>query len=221
MPQQPTRPATAPVDATPRRQTETTHDANPVDFDTAQWLEPTRLDPSIRLDLRYATTNNFVKQKMYDCGRCFLRPDVARAVVAAHRFLQKKGYGLKMYDCYRPRPIQWKLWEKVPDPRYVADPRKGSMHNRGMAVDLTIIDSLGNELNMGTEFDYFGIEAYHSYGDHPDEVTDNRVLLLETMEAQNFRPTSTEWWHYSYKPRTYPIADWLWPCPQIPENEQK
>ena len=182
------------------------------DYDTTQWQELIHLDPSILLDLRYATDNNFVEEKMYDCGRCFLRPDVAAAVVEAHHALQKKGYGFKMFDCYRPRPIQWKLWNKVPDPRYVADPRKGSMHNRGMAVDLTIVDSLGNELDMGTDFDYFGYEAYHSYGDHPDHITNNRVLLVETMDAHGFRSTSTEWWHYSYKPKTYKLDDWLWPC---------
>ncbi len=182
------------------------------DYDTTQWQEVNRLDPSIRLDLRYATDNNFVDEKMYDCGRCFLRPDVAIAVVDAHRFLQKQGLGLKMYDCYRPRPIQWKLWNKVPDARYVADPRKGSMHNRGMAVDLTIVDSLGNELDMGTDFDFFGKEAYHNYRDHSAEIADNRALLLKTMEAHGFRPTSTEWWHYSYKPKTFNLDDWLWPC---------
>jgi D-alanyl-D-alanine dipeptidase len=123
-----------------------------LDYDTAAWTEITRLDPSILLDLRYATANNFVKEKMYECPRCFLRPDVARAIAKAHKALQKKGYGLKMYDCYRPRPIQWKLWNKVPDTRYVADPRKGSMHNRGMAVDLTIVDKNGQELDMGTDF---------------------------------------------------------------------
>ena len=149
---------------------------------------------------------------MYDCGRCFLRPDVARAVVKAHVALQKEGMGFKMYDCYRPRPIQWKLWNKVPDPRYVADPRKGSMHNRGMAVDLTIVDKAGNELDMGTDFDYFGKEAYHRYTGHSEEVTANRKLLLETMESFGFRPTSTEWWHYSYKAKTYEIDDWLWNC---------
>ncbi len=183
-----------------------------IDYDTTQWQEITHLAPNIRLDLRYATDNNFVEEKMYECGRCFLRPVVAAAVVEAHRFLQKKGLGLKMYDCYRPRPIQWKLWNKVPDPRYVADPRKGSMHNRGMAVDLTIVDSLGNELDMGTDFDYFGKEAYHSYGGHSDVVTDNRVLLVKTMEEFGFRSTSTEWWHYSYKPKTFEIDDWLWRC---------
>lgn len=187
------------------------HLASP-DFDTSEWAELVRLEPSILLDLRYATDNNFVDEQMYDCGRCFLRPAVARAVAAAHQSLQARGYGFKMFDCYRPRPIQWKLWNKVPDPRYVADPRKGSMHNRGMAVDLTIVDSLGKELEMGTDFDYFGKEAYHSYSDHADEVTDNRTLLLETMKSFGFRPTSTEWWHYSYRPKTFKLDDWLWPC---------
>lgn len=183
-----------------------------VDHDTTQWQELARLDPTILLDLRYATDNNFVKEKMYDCGRCFLRPDVAVAVVDAHRFLQKKGLGLKMYDCYRPRPTQWKLWNKVPDPRYVADPRKGSMHNRGMAIDLTIVDSLGNELDMGTDFDFFGKEAYHSFAGHGNEVSDNRALLVELMDDHGFRSTTTEWWHYSYRSKAWEIDDWLWLC---------
>jgi D-alanyl-D-alanine dipeptidase len=188
-----------------------------IDYDTTQpapvgWAEITRLDPTIRLDLRYATDNNFVKEKMYDCPRCFLRPDVAKALVKAHKQLKKRGLGLKMYDCYRPRPIQWKLWNKVPDERYVADPRKGSMHNRGMAADLTIVDSEGRELDMGTDFDFFGKEAYHEFTGHPKQVLDNRQLLLETMEEHNFRPTTTEWWHYSYKPKTFPIDDWVWKC---------
>jgi D-alanyl-D-alanine dipeptidase len=129
------------------------------------WTEITTLDPTIKLDLRYATSNNFVKEKMYDCGRCFYRTTVADALLKAHKALQKQGYGgLKMYDCYRPRPIQWKLWKKVPDPRYVADPRKGSMHNRGMAADLTIVDKDGKELDMGTEFRLFrrgGLPCLH------------------------------------------------------------
>lgn len=197
---------------TPKIEEPTIEEPAPPDFDTTIWEEVVRLDESIALDLRYATENNFVEEKMYDCGRCFLRPDVAREVAKIHQELQAKGYGLKMFDCYRPRPIQWKLWNKVPDPRYVADPRKGSMHNRGMAVDLTIVDGEGNELDMGTDFDYFGKEAYHAYKEHPDEVLDNRKLLLSTMEAHNFRPTTTEWWHYSWKPKKWEIADWLWEC---------
>ena len=182
------------------------------DFDTTRWEEVVRVSPSILLDLRYATENNFVKEKMYDCPRCFLRPEVAKAVVAAHNSLQKQGYGLKMYDCYRPRPVQWKLWNKVPDARYVADPRKGSMHNRGMAVDLTIVDREGKELDMGTAYDYFGEEAYHNFPNHPEHVLENRQLLLQTMEEHGLYPTPTEWWHYSYRAKTFPLDDWLWLC---------
>ncbi len=177
------------------------------------WTEITALDPSIQLDLRYATANNFVKEKMYDCGRCFFRTTVAKALVKAHKALQKQGYGgLKMYDCYRPRPIQWKLWKKVPDPRYVADPRKGSMHNRGMAADLSIVGKDGKELDMGTEFDFFGEEAYHAYTKLPKQVLDNRKLLLKTMADVGMKHTTTEWWHYSLRNGKFGLADWEWDC---------
>jgi D-alanyl-D-alanine dipeptidase len=182
------------------------------DYDTTQWTELTRLAPGVLLDLRYATDDNFVHEKMYACGRCFLRPVVARAIAAIQGELEARGYGLKMYDCYRPRPVQWRLWKKVPDPRYVADPREGSMHNRGTAVDLTLVDSLGRELNMGTEFDFFGKEAWHDYAGHSDEVLQNRKMLRSVMEAHRFGPTSTEWWHYSYRPKSFLLGDWEWPC---------
>ena len=126
--------------------------------------------------------------------------------------LKKEGLGLKMFDCYRPRPIQWKLWKKVPDPRYVADPRKGSMHNRGAAIDLTIVDSNGEELDMGTDFDFFGQEAYHTYTKHPQKIMGNRNKLKSIMEANGFRSIRTEWWHYSYKLKSYAISDWVWNC---------
>lgn len=181
-------------------------------YDTVQWAELVRLDSTIALDLKYATTDNFVHTAMYECGRCLLRREVAQAVVKAHHQLQKQGLGLKMFDCYRPRPIQWKLWEKVPDPRYVADPRKGSMHNRGAAVDLTLVDAQGNELDMGTPFDFFGKQAYHSYKKLPEEVLARRQLLKTTMESLGFQPTKTEWWHYAYVLRNYPLSDDLWEC---------
>ncbi len=216
---QPETPATVAVQAAPPAPADTVAEPTPatptpapIDYDSTQWTEITRLDPTILLDLRYATDNNFVKAKMYDCPRCFFRPAVAKALVKAHKALKKKGFGLKMYDCYRPRPIQWKLWNKVPDPRYVADPRKGSMHNRGMAADLTIVDSEGKELDMGTGFDFFGKEAYHNYTDLPKQVLDNRKLLLNTMAAVGMKFTTTEWWHYSYKPKAFPIDDWVWEC---------
>ncbi|MEO0338848.1 MAG: M15 family metallopeptidase [Bacteroidota bacterium] len=183
------------------------------DYDTTQWFDLHDLDSTIYLELRYATTNNFVKEVMYDCARCFLRREVAKAVVIAHQDLKTQGYGgLIMYDCYRPRPIQWKLWGRFPDPNYVADPRKGSQHNRGGAVDLSIVDKNGKALDMGTDFDFFGEEAHQDYTGHSAEIQANRDLLKATMSAQDFRWIRTEWWHYSYKPKTFEISDMLWSC---------
>jgi D-alanyl-D-alanine dipeptidase len=183
-----------------------------IDYDSSAWTDIHIMDSSILLDIRYATPFNFVEEKMYDCGRCFLRKEVAQKIQFVHKKLQEEGLGLKMFDCYRPRPIQWKLWEKVPDPRYVADPRKGSMHNRGSAIDLTIVDARGSELDMGTSFDYFGREAYHSYTGHSEGILDNRKKLKSIMEENGFRPTSTEWWHYSYRLKRYELSDWIWNC---------
>lgn len=182
--------------------------------DTLQWTELISLDSTIRLDLRYATRNNFVGEQLYTCPRCFLRPAVAKALLKVHRELGKKGLGLKLYDCYRPHSIQWALWKKVPDPRYVADPRKGSMHNRGSAVDLTVVErATGTELDMGTAFDYFGVEAYIDYQKLPAEVLNNRKTLRDLMVANGFRTTRTEWWHFSYALASYPISNMLWSCP--------
>ena len=185
---------------------------NRLDYDSTAWTDIALLDSSILIDMRYATESNFVEEKMYECSRCFLRPEVALAVVAAHRELQHQGLALKMLDCYRPRPIQWKLWEKVPDRRYVSDPRKGSMHNRGAAVDLTIVDAEGNELDMGTPYDFFGPQAHPSYTALPDTVLHHRQLLSETMIHYGFRPTNTEWWHFSWNGQNYPLSDMLWEC---------
>ena len=182
------------------------------DYDTTHWTDISFVDTSIVVDMKYATTENFVETKMYDCGRCFLRPEVALAVGDIQKKLNTMGLGLKMYDCFRPRPIQYKLWEKVPDPRYVSDPKKGSMHNRGAAVDLTLVDKHGNELEMGTKFDHFGKEAYQNYTDLPDSVLANRILLRETMIEFGFKSITTEWWHYSYTKKFYELSDMLWNC---------
>ncbi|MDX1940058.1 MAG: M15 family metallopeptidase [Saprospiraceae bacterium] len=180
--------------------------------DSKEWLDVQVLDSTIIIDIRYATTNNFMKEKVYDCGRCYLRAEVAKTIVKIHQELQKQGLGLKMFDCYRPRPYQWRLWNKVPNPNYVADPRKGSMHNRGSAVDLTIVDAYGKELNMGTEYDYFGKEGHHDYTNLPKEVLKNRILLKKIMGDFGFQWIRTEWWHYSYKPRSYALSEVLWNC---------
>ncbi len=177
------------------------------------WTELTKVDASIPLDIRYATTNNFMKQQVYACGRCFLRAEAAEAIVKANKILQKKGYGgLKMFDCYRPRPVQYKLWKIVPDARYVANPKKGSMHNRGFAVDLTIVDKDGKELDFGTGYDDFTEKAHGNYTKFSKQILDNRQLLNETMDAVGLEGTTTEWWHFSLRGKKADLAEWVWTC---------
>lgn len=184
----------------------------PRDYDTTQWLELIELDASILLDIRYATDSNFVGEVLYDCARCFLRPAAARAIAAAHQELRAEGLGFKMFDCYRPRDVQFKLWEIYPEPGYVADPRKGSIHNRGGAVDLTIVKADGTPLAMGTEFDFFGPEANHTYTNFPDDVLNNRRKLKTLLKKHGFNAIRSEWWHYNFSLEQYPLADEMWNC---------
>jgi zinc D-Ala-D-Ala dipeptidase len=181
-------------------------------LDPARWTEVTQLDRSIAIDIRYATTDNFTKSKIYDCPRCFLRPAAALAIAKAHEQLQKQGLGLKMFDCYRPRPYQQRLWDKVPNPDYVTNPKKGSMHSRGAAVDLTIVDAKGKELDMGTPYDFFGKKAHSDCKDLPKNVLENRELLTKTLESVGFRGIRTEWWHFSFGKKEYELSSDLWDC---------
>lgn len=167
----------------------------------------------IVLDLKYATSNNFLKEKVYDCPDCYLRINTAKALHEANKDFQKLGYTLKIFDCYRPLDIQKKMWNILPGTHYVANPKKGSKHNRGVAVDLTLVDSNGNEIDMGTPFDFFGKEAHHTYYNHSKEVLENRKLLKETLEKHNFKSIYSEWWHYEYKPdRKLPVSNFKWKC---------
>lgn len=164
------------------------------------------------LDIRYATDNNFVDEVLYECGRCFLRTEVAEALNKVAQSLAQIDYRLVLYDCYRPKPIQQKLWDKVPNPSYVTPPHKGSMHNRGAAVDLSIMNDKGEYLNMGTEYDFFGKEAHTDNFDLPEEVLKNRKLLNDLMVKYGFKGIRTEWWHFSFVDGSYEIADWEWEC---------
>jgi len=183
------------------------------DYDTTAWVDIGLVDTTIVLDIKYATTDNFVKEKMYNCGRCFLRPTPAKLILQAHKKLQEQGYGLKLFDCYRPKPFQEKLWEKVPNASYVTPPWKGSMHNRGAAIDLTIVNEKGEELEMGTPYDFFGEQAHHTYTKHSAQIAANRKLLKELMESLDLKPIRTEWWHYSYQKEKYDISEMIWECP--------
>lgn len=180
--------------------------------DTTRWIE---LTPArgYQLDIRYATAENFTGVVIYPCGRLYLRKEAAQALENVRRRLLAKGYGLKLFDGYRPYPVQQKLWAIVPDSNYVAPPWKGSMHNRGVAVDLTLTDARGQEIDMGTPFDFFGPEAHADYAHLPEIVLQHRRLLRESMEAEGFQGILTEWWHFSLQQGSYPLSDWQWSCP--------
>lgn len=163
--------------------------------------------PDVAVEMRYAGSDNFTGRVIYDCSRCFLRPETAAKVARAEGELLQRGLSLKMWDCYRPLAAQRLLWSIVPDPRFVADTRKGSRHNRGNAVDVTLVDSAGRELEMPTKFDDFSPKAAHGETRLPARVLENRRLLVETMERAGFRPLSTEWWHYDDADSTGDILD--------------
>ena len=150
-------------------------------------------------DMKYATENNFLKAKVYDCAECFLRLKTVNALIEANKKFIKKGYKIKIFDCYRPLDIQKKMWKIVSNPKYVANPTKGSIHNRGGAVDITLVDSFGKELDMGTSFDFFGIEASHNYQNVSEEVKQNRIVLKTIMTSNGFNSFDSEWWHYNLK----------------------
>lgn len=150
-------------------------------------------------DMKYATSDNFLKAKVYDCAECFLRLKTVKAIVQANEAFMKMGYKIKFFDCYRPLDIQKKMWKIVSNPSYVADPSKGSIHNRGGAVDITLVDFNGKELDMGTSFDFFGVEAGHDYFNLSPEILANRELLKKTMKENGFNALDSEWWHYNLK----------------------
>ena len=150
-------------------------------------------------DMKYASSDNFLKAEVYDCAECFLRLKTVKALLSANAEFIKKGYKIKIFDCYRPLDIQKRMWKIVPNPDYVANPHKGSIHNRGGAVDITLVEANGIDLDMGTTFDFFGIEASHNYQNLSQEIKSNRALLKTIMIQNGFISLDSEWWHYNLK----------------------
>lgn len=164
-------------------------------------------------DMKYATSDNFLKAKVYDCGECFLRFKTIKALIEANNSFIKLGFKIKLYDCYRPLDVQKKMWEIVPNPTYVANPAKGSIHNKGGAVDISLVDLFGNELDMGTKFDFFGEEASHNYLKFPDKILENRKLLKSVMIKTKFNSFDSEWWHYNLQSAlTDKVSNVKWKC---------
>lgn len=160
-------------------------------------------DSVFAYEVRYATEDNFLKQKVYECVQCLLLPEIAEKIVEANNYFCELGYKIKFYDCYRPLSVQKKMWEIFPNPGYVGNPYKsGSIHNRGAAVDMTIVKLDGTPLDMGSDYDHFGKEAHI---DHPHNsmVQENRKQLWTVMKKFGFSPIRTEWWHFNYDAKNY------------------
>ncbi|MBO9593581.1 MAG: M15 family metallopeptidase [Niabella sp.] len=166
--------------------------------------------PGLVYDLRYASTHNFMQRRMYPAGTriTFMRRPAAEALAAVQAELKAEGLGIKIFDAYRPFGVSEKFWELVKDERYVANPAKGSNHNRGTAVDLTLIDlKTGQELPMGTGFDNFTDTAHHSFTALPPQVRRNREQLKTAMERHGFKPLDSECWHYTFTAGQFDVLD--------------
>ena len=172
-----------------------------------------KVDPAILVELKYSTTDNFVGKDVYgDLTRAYMQPMAAKKLAEASKYLQANHPNLRLlvYDAARPRSAQWKLWNALPDlpenerQKYVADPRKGSIHNYGCAVDLTVANQDGKPLDMGTKYDFFGELAYPSReaellksGKLTQQQIDNRQILRTAMRQGGFSPIEFEWWHFN------------------------
>lgn len=164
-----------------------------------QLLEIKKYVPGIKLDIRYATKNNFMKQVMYKQARAFARRPVVEQLKRIQAELKPKGYGLKIFDAYRPYTITVEFWKKASDKNFVANPAKGSKHNRGCAIDLTLIDlKTGKDVAMPTPYDSFEAAAAPHYNKLPAALIKNRDFLIKTMQSHGFKVIYNEWWHFDF-----------------------
>ncbi len=166
---------------------------------TYQLVEIIDFVPDVKLDIRYATTNNFTGEVVYNSPKAFVRQPVAKALAIVQKSLKKYGLGLLVFDAYRPYSATVKFYEIYKDTNYVASPWQGSRHNRGAAVDVSLINiETGEELQMPTAFDDFTEKAHPNYNNLPDNVLKNREILINEMQNHGFRVYPTEWWHFDF-----------------------
>jgi zinc D-Ala-D-Ala dipeptidase len=169
-------------------------------------VEITESSHNIVLDLRYATPNNFTGQTIYTITKCFLHADAVPHLEKAIQLADKLGYRIKIFDAFRPQAAQEKLWTVCPDPNYVAPPERGSAHTRGVAIDLTLINAQGEELDMGTPFDSFEVASHHGSLALSPHASRNRYVLLGIMMSAGWDLYLNEWWHYQlFNARNYPL----------------
>jgi D-alanyl-D-alanine dipeptidase len=163
-------------------------------------------DFDVEIDIKYATAENFTGRPVYKTPKCYLHKDAAACLSKAITLATSLGFRFVIYDAFRPSEAQWKLWEHTPDPDFLADPAKGSPHSRGVAVDLTLIDTHGIPLDMGTAFDAFTPLSHHGRIDIPLKAQQNRLLLMGIMTTAGWDFYRNEWWHYQlFSSRNYPI----------------
>ena len=169
-------------------------------------VEITPFEFDVKIELAYATANNFTGAPIYRRNACYLHPETAVRLNHVIEHAIPLGLRLKILDGFRPTEAQWALWNHTPDPDFVADPRRGSPHSRGTAVDLTLLDAAGHELDMGTGFDEFSDRAHHGSQDISPIAQRNRALLLGLMTMAGFDHYLLEWWHYQlHDSRRYPL----------------
>jgi D-alanyl-D-alanine dipeptidase len=160
----------------------------------------------VEVDIAYATARNITGKPVYARGACYLHPVAAQHLQRAIDLARAMGYRLRIFDAYRPAEAQWVLWNHSPDPDFLADPRRGSPHSRGVAVDLTLIGPDGRDLDMGTGFDAFTPLSHHGNMAISAEAQRNRALLLGIMTAADWDFYRNEWWHYQlFQPRRFPL----------------
>ncbi|HWR17059.1 MAG TPA: M15 family metallopeptidase [Terriglobales bacterium] len=200
-----------PVEELRREAMATEPPAEKGNFRKPELVELVKLDPTIKLDIRYASDNNFMGTPFYSQARAFLQKPAAHALVRAHRKLKKFGYGLIIHDGYRPWYVTKMFWEGTPPEKrdFVADPAQGSRHNRGCAVDLSLYDlKTGEEVAMPSGYDEMSERSYPNYAGGTPEERQRRDLLRKTMEAEGFTVYKFEWWHFDYKDfAKYPIMN--------------
>lgn len=180
-------------------------------FRKPELVELVKLDKTIKLDVRYATSNNFLGRAVYTEARAFLQRPAARALVRANRVLRKQGYGILVHDGYRPWAVTKIFWDATPDDKkeFVADPAQGSRHNRGCAIDLTLYElKTGRVVEMPSAYDEMTERSHINYQGGTEEQRRVRDMLRRAMEREGFAVYEPEWWHYDYKDwRKYPILD--------------
>ncbi|CCQ75703.1 D-alanyl-D-alanine dipeptidase [Magnetospira sp. QH-2] len=182
-------------------------------------IEITPQTHNVDLDIAYATADNFTGKPVYTRAACYLHPEAEALLRQAVDLAAIQGWRLKIFDAFRPSEAQWRLWNHTPDPEFLADPRRGSPHSRGAAIDLTLLDRHGRELEMGTPFDRFSPLSHHGNGDISPAAQHNRLLLMGLMTTAGWDFYRNEWWHYQlFDARRLPtFSDSALPVPMMGE----